>query len=135
MRTIPSLILALSTCLALPGAHAGDALPPHALAAEIERPTPPLVVDVRSEEEYAAGHVPGAVSLPHDRVGELADRLEAGRELVLYCRSGRRSRIAGPELEARGFRVRYLEGDYPAWEAAGLSVARPDPRPQGDATE
>lgn len=45
-----------------------------------------LVVDVRSPEDYAAGHLPGAVSIPSDRLREELDRLPVGTDIVAYCR-------------------------------------------------
>ncbi|MBW2267297.1 MAG: rhodanese-like domain-containing protein [Deltaproteobacteria bacterium] len=84
-----------------------------------------LVVDVRTAQEFAASHVPGAIHIPHD---ELADRLaELGesreRPVVLYCESGRRAGWAVTTLSDAGFRdVRHLEGDMSGWRAAGLPV-------------
>lgn len=64
-----------------------------------------VYVDVRSDEEWAAGHVEGAIHIPHtqmaDRYGELEQYED--RELVLYCRSGRRAGIAQNVLEEAGF--------------------------------
>lgn len=84
-----------------------------------------VVLDVRSAREFEAGHVRGARNISHD---ELAKRLEelAGardKEVVLYCRSGRRAALAAETLRGAGFtRLRQLEGDYPAWEAANYPV-------------
>lgn len=87
-----------------------------------------LVLDVRTDEEYAAGHVPGARNIAHDllpaRLAELADARD--RDIVVYCRSGRRSAIALETLRASGFsRVAQLEGDFLAWEAAQRPVEKP----------
>ena len=87
----------------------------------------PLILDVRSAAEYAEGHVPGAVNIPHDqmktRVEEI--RTHQDQDVVLYCRSGRRSVIAAQTLAAEGFtRLRLLEGDMPGWEGAGYPVER-----------
>ncbi len=73
-----------------------------------------LLVDVRSAEEYAAGHVEGAINIPHDSVEA---RLAAfgnnkNREIVLYCRSGRRSDLAKQTLLARGFHNVFNAGGY-----------------------
>ena len=82
-----------------------------------------IVVDVRPEAEYAAGHLPGAVWIPPDRL-ELADGLPADREVVAYCR--------GPycvyaddvvrRLRRRGRRARRLEDGLPEWRHAGGPV-------------
>jgi phage shock protein E len=95
---------------------------PQDLAARVESEDPGLVIlDVRTEEEFAAGHVPGARNVPHDqlqaRLSELA--LLKDKEVVLYCRSGRRSHLAAQTLREAGFkRLLQLEGDYPGWEAS-----------------
>ena len=90
----------------------------------IEAGTAPMILDVRTAEEYAEGHVPGAINISHD---ELADRLaeiEAAKEagVIVYCRSGRRSNIAEELLLGQGYaNVQHLEGDMLAW----LEAARP----------
>lgn len=91
------------------------------LLARLERKDPDLVVlDVRTAAEFAAGHVPGARNVSHEllssRIGELAEL--RGKEVVLYCRSGRRTLLAEEVLRKAGFtRLAHLEGDYLAWEA------------------
>ena len=80
-----------------------------------------VVLDVRTAAEFAAGHVPGALNLSHDelpsRLAELSSLKE--KNVVLYCRSGRRSAIAAQTLRAAGFtKLLHLEGDFAAWDAA-----------------
>jgi phage shock protein E len=64
-----------------------------------------VYLDVRTPAEFAAGHVKGAVLVPHDQVGARLAELEQyrDRDLVVYCRSGRRSAIAIDVLKANGF--------------------------------
>ncbi|QXD13778.1 rhodanese-like domain-containing protein [Rhodocaloribacter litoris] len=100
-------------------------VPPDTLAARLAAERPPLVLDVRTPEEYAGGHVPGALNIPHTevaaRLGELAPYRD--REIVLYCRSGRRAGIAADVLKEAGFsRLAHLSGDMPGWAARGLPV-------------
>ena len=75
-----------------------------------------LLLDVRTPEEFAAGHVDGAVLIP---VGELRERLaELGpkdRAVVLYCRSGRRSALAKSILEEAGHSTVIDVGPMPDW--------------------
>ena len=93
-----------------------------------EAPANALILDVRSEQEYGGGHVPGAINLPHD---ELENRLielndEKDRPLIVYCESGRRAGAAESILIGAGFSdVRHLEGDMRAWRAAGRPTATP----------
>jgi rhodanese-related sulfurtransferase len=85
-----------------------------------------VLVDVRSPEEFAAGHIPGAVNIPVDQVAGRLDEFRAfgDREIVLYCRSGRRAGQAAEVLSAAGIGgLRHLAGDFPAWQAAGGPVA------------
>lgn len=91
---------------------------------------PPLVLDVRSPEEFAAGHVPGAKNLPHGTVLSNPAAIAAlgakpDTPVVLYCRSGKRANLAAAALRAAGYTdLRHLEGDMPGWEAAGQTVER-----------
>src|SRR5216684_4316175 len=85
-----------------------------------------IVLDVRPADEYAAGHVPGAVSIP---VGELKRRLREipkGREIVACCRGPYcvYSYDAVEILRPRGFPARRLEGGYLEWASAGLPIER-----------
>jgi rhodanese-related sulfurtransferase len=83
-----------------------------------------VVLDVRPATEYAAGHLPGAVSIP---VGELRRRLAelpADREIVAYCRGPycAFAHEAVALLRQEGFSARRLEDGLPEWQAAGLAV-------------
>ncbi len=83
------------------------------------------VVDVRPAEEYRAGHLPGAVSVPPDRLDELLPTLPADEEVVAYCR-GPYCVYADEAVRAllrAGRRARRLEGGFPAWAAEGRPVA------------
>jgi rhodanese-related sulfurtransferase/DNA-binding transcriptional ArsR family regulator len=86
-----------------------------------------VVLDVRPAAEHAAGHLPGAVSIP---VGELRRRLRelpGDREIVAYCRGPycAFAHEAVALLRQEGFSARRLEDGLPEWQAAGLAVARP----------
>ena len=77
----------------------------------------PLLVDVREPNEYAAGHLPGAVLLPLGQLVARAAELPADRQAILYCQRGGRSAMAAGLLRALpGYSVRELEGGYEAWE-------------------
>jgi rhodanese-related sulfurtransferase len=62
-----------------------------------------LILDVRTAEEYEAGHLPAAVLLPYDEIGATFAEGDKGRPIVVYCRSGRRSAIAKATLEGMGY--------------------------------
>lgn len=80
-----------------------------------------VVLDVRSAEEYAQGHVPGAVNLPLDDLPQAAPRF-AGQDVVTVCQAGGRSAQAAQVLEAAGVRAWSLTGGTQAWEQAGHPV-------------
>jgi phage shock protein E len=106
------------------------AVAPEALAAALAAPDParrPLVLDVRRDDEFAAGHVPGAVHIPHDRLAARLAELAGAqdREIVVYCRSGRRAALALETLKNAGFRrLSHLRGDYPGWAEAQATTTR-----------
>ena len=86
-----------------------------------------MVLDVRSAEEFAAGHLPGAVNIPHDelaaRIGELKDA--GDKDVVVYCRTGRRSQEALGVLQKSGFkRLMRLQGDYERWSGEKRPVVK-----------
>lgn len=86
-----------------------------------------LVVDVRTPEEYAQGHVPGAVNIP---LATVKDQLSLfGSEdssIVVYCRSGYRAGKALEILSNAGYKnLHHLEGDMKGWEAAGKKMQIP----------
>jgi len=91
-----------------------------------------LVLDVRSPEEYAAGHVPGAVNVPYDQVAQRLAEIPKDKDVVLYCRSGRRTGIAAEVLESNGYtRLQHLQGDMEAWVKAGRPVEAAAQKPAG----
>jgi rhodanese-related sulfurtransferase len=74
------------------------------------------VVDVRTAEEFAAGHVPGALHIPYDVMASRSPELGAkGKPVLLYCRSGRRSGVAAAELARQGFTAVYDLRSLSAW--------------------
>jgi phage shock protein E len=85
-----------------------------------------FVLDVRSPEEYATGHVPGAVNIPYDQMASRVAEVPKDKDVVLYCRSGRRAGIAAEVLASQGYgRLQHLEGDIVAWADKGRPVETP----------
>lgn len=86
----------------------------------------PYVLDVRTAEEYVAGHVPGAGNIPHDQLATRLAEVPKDRDVVLYCRSGRRAVLAGEVLADSGYaRLEHLQGDIQAWVEQGRPVEKP----------
>jgi len=82
------------------------------------------VVDVRPEDEFALGHLPGALNIPLAELERRLGELPKSREVIAYCRGPWcvLSFEAVAALRAQGYRVRRLEDGYPEWKAAGLPV-------------
>ncbi len=82
------------------------------------------VLDVRPEDEFAVGHLPGALNIPLAELERRLSELPADREVIAYCRGPYcvLSFEAVAALRARGYLARRLEDGYPEWKAAGLPV-------------
>lgn len=82
------------------------------------------VIDVRPPDEYALGHLPGAINVPLSELSARSEGFEPGREVIAYCRGPWcvMSFEAVAELRRKGLRARRLEEGLPEWKAAGLSV-------------
>lgn len=77
-----------------------------------------VILDVRTEQEYAEGHIPGAILIPDYEISEKAESVLTDKDqlILVYCRSGRRSKNAAAQLEEMGYtRIREFGGilDWP----------------------
>ena len=123
-----TVAVVLAGCVAAAAAEDG-ALPeapsmtPAELHARREAGTAPLVIDVRTPEEYASGHIPGAVNIPFRRVAQRIDAVDAPNGVALYCMVGPRARKGEAALLAAGYTaVFHLNGGLAAWQQAGFPV-------------
>jgi rhodanese-related sulfurtransferase/DNA-binding transcriptional ArsR family regulator len=102
-----------------------EAVPAHEV---LERARKGLVVvlDVRPSEEYAAGHLPGAVNIPIHELEKRLKELPKRKEVIAYCRGPYclMSYDAVTLLRRKGLKARRLEAGLPEWRAAGLPVER-----------
>jgi len=81
-----------------------------------------LILDVRSPQEYAEGHIPGAINIPHNQLGSRLAEIGSykDKDVVLYCGSGRCVGLAANTLRAAGFsKLLHLDGDMNAWRNNG----------------
>jgi rhodanese-related sulfurtransferase len=86
-----------------------------------------ILLDVRSEEEFKAGHIKGALNISHNAIEQHLEKLSGYKDktVVVHCRSGRRAQAAEAVLQANGFtQLRHLKGDYKAWVAADLPLVK-----------
>jgi rhodanese-related sulfurtransferase len=129
LRTLAASRLAEVERLAAAYLGARDELEPvtrEELARRLQDGDDLVVLDVRPAAEYAAGHLPGAVSIPIVELRRRLAELPADREIVAYCRGPycAFAHEAVAVLREAGVSARRLEDGLPDWEAAGLAVAR-----------
>ncbi len=100
------------------------------LLANANAGTPQLILDVRSAEEYAEGHVPNAINISHEEIAANLKQIQMMSKdqsipVVVYCRSGHRAGIALQTLKDNGFKnIKHLEGDMNGWRKAKLDVEK-----------
>jgi rhodanese-related sulfurtransferase len=87
-----------------------------------------VLLDVRGDDEWAAGHAPKARHVPLSRVSTAAGDLR-GHEVLTVCRGGGRSARAAKALAEAGVEVRNVAGGMSSWASAGLPVVRDDGSP------
>jgi rhodanese-related sulfurtransferase len=89
-----------------------------------------VLIDVRPEEEYRAGHIPGALSIPVEKLATAFHALPRDKEIVAYCRGPfcLFSQEAVLKLKKKGFQVRRLKLGLPDWRFAGLPVETGHPQ-------
>ncbi len=103
-----------------------EELPMDELWERLQRRNKLVVLDVRPQEEYDAGHIPGAVSIPLSEIKKRFRELPTSKHIIAYCR-GPLCALA-PEaarfLKSKGYRVKKLLEGAPDWETAGLPLSR-----------
>lgn len=94
-----------------------------------QTPHPPLLVDVRTPQEFQEAHIYQALSLPlADFEPEFLEKKIGGiQSVVVSCQSGGRASLAAQKLEKAGWDVSILEGSLTGWEAKGLPIVRNRP--------
>lgn len=112
-------ILALTGCAS--ASASTQKLEPQAFADAVSAPGV-VVLDVRTPEEFAAGHLPGAVNVNVEDAGfaDAIATLDPNATYAVYCQSGRRSGIATSEMEQAGFTSLIdLQGGVQSWQQSG----------------
>jgi rhodanese-related sulfurtransferase/DNA-binding transcriptional ArsR family regulator len=112
-----------------------DRLEPVSADELLERVRNDLVtlIDVRPEEEYRQGHLPGAINIPLQELEKQLEQLDPGRQVVAYCR-GPHCVLAFDAVQAlrkRGYEAQRLEGGLPEWRLLGLPVEADGDRSSG----
>ena len=117
--------LAIAGCDSQPAGDLTDDISAQALLSRIDQQNAPLILDVRNEDEFEAGHIPGAVNIPHTEVSKRLAELPADKstEIVVHCVSGKRAGFALEDLTAAGFKnVRMLDGHFAEWSSQDLPL-------------
>lgn len=118
---VPTLLVAIPAFAGDPGLAPG--ITPRELYERREEGAAPLTIDVRTAEEFASGHVPGAINIPFDEVAARIGEIDATHGVALYCMVGPRARKGEAALQAAGYeKVLHLEGGLAAWKEAGFPV-------------
>ena len=118
-----ALALALG-CQPAPG-PAKASISGAALAAELKKGATPVILDVRTPEEYRAGHIPGSLNVPLDQLAARLPELGIAKsdEVVVHCERGPRAAQAEALLTQDGYQhVVDLEGHMKGWRESGLPV-------------
>ena len=89
----------------------------------MEKETDYIILDVRTAEEFAGKHIPGAINIPNETIGseELAELPDKNQLILVYCRSGNRSKQASEKLAALGYTKIYEFGGINDWTGETVS--------------
>lgn len=85
-----------------------------------------VLLDVREDEEWEAGHAPEATHVPLTELESRIEEVPRDKDVVVTCRSGARSSRVVSALEGAGFSLHNLDGGMKDWVASGLPVVRDD---------
>lgn len=119
------LTLSLSGCLSGPDKQAGYFNVSVSEARSMVDTGRYFILDVRTLEEYDAGHIVGSVLIPYDQLPGRLDEVPENMPVLVYCRTSRRSAIASETLLKNGYREVYnMAGGIIEWERAGYPVEK-----------
>jgi len=130
VNMIPTLAVIAMTFTMACHSEPSDTITPEVLSAITQQA---LIVDVRTPEEFADGHYPGAINIPHETILDGLNQLGVSQEtpVILYCRSGNRSGQAELALKSNGFSHANNAGGLEALLSATAKAASVPGSPQG----
>ncbi len=100
-----------------------EAISASSLQQSLDSQHPPLVVDIRSPDQYSSGHIPGSISIPVPLLNRNLETLKNSDDLVLYCNDSRLTRVAeGMLMRKKVDGFRHLGGGFNAWSDAELPI-------------
>lgn len=117
-RVLLAALLLLSGMTCHAETSAVGTITPAELSQRLKEPNPPIILDVRTRDEYSSGHIDTALNLPHDelerRLGEIPGNKVS--EIAVYCRSGKRALIAEKILVEKGYtNIKDMAGHWQGW--------------------
>lgn len=85
-----------------------------------------VVVDLRDEKEFKAGHIAGALNIPHSKVASRAEELESSREkqIILVDKFGQHTGAVGKHLQSLGYSAARLKGGMAEWQSSNLPLVK-----------
>ena len=91
-----------------------------------------VVLDVREPDEYAAGHLPGAINIPRGilefKIGMVPELARSNSSILLYCRTSGRAALSAVQLQRIGYTdVISMGGGFEAWNAESRPTEKPEP--------
>jgi hydroxyacylglutathione hydrolase len=94
------------------------------LAERLDGTEAPLILDVRDEDEFRSGHVPGSVHIPYGELSSRLDELPRDRTIATICSGGKRSGLAASVLLREGFEpvIHVGHGGVGTWRSAGRAI-------------
>ena len=116
------IILAATVLAACGSAPAVSQIGPQQYQQEFGSANDHLLIDVRTPEEFASGHIPGAVNISLQTLPDRLDEIPAGQPVVVYCRTGNRSATVSEILISNGYDDVYDLGGIQDWIAKGYAV-------------
>ncbi len=118
LRTLLAALLLLSGIICHAETSPIGSITQAELSGRLKEPGTLVLIDVRTREEYAAGHIDAALNIPHDELERRLGEIPGGKsgEIIVYCRSGKRARIAENILVEKGYtNVKDLAGHWLGW--------------------
>lgn len=126
MKSLKKLMLGVLLASSSFFVHAGDEISAKEAAA-LANEKKAIIVDVREQDEWNAGHIKNAIHIPLSEIDKHIDKLQPYKEqtIVTQCRSGKRSMQALELLKAMGYKQVYsMDGGIQAWQQQGLSLEK-----------
>lgn len=117
------LTLVTSMVLAACSSATAQSISPQDYVTQFSEPAAPhVLIDVRTPQEFASGHIAGAINIPVDQIASRLSEIPTDMPVIVYCRSGTRSARAQAILAQNDYTDLYDLGGIIAWQSAGYPI-------------